>query len=113
MHVPAVAGANDNAANQKVLTPAEAAEIIIANGIEKGAYRVLVGRDARVMVVHQARPRTRHDHHRGQDVRPPDKGGLTKADGGTRSVVLPSRRGGQDPGSQTRIVEGPRLAQEW
>lgn len=49
MHVPAVAGANDNAANQKVLTPAEAAEIIIANGIEKGAYRVLVGRDARVM----------------------------------------------------------------
>lgn len=49
VHVPAVAGANDNAANQKVLTPAEAAEIIIAQGIEKGAYRVLVGRDARVM----------------------------------------------------------------
>ena len=42
VHVPAVAGANDNAANQKVLTPAEAAEIIIAQGIEKGAYRVLV-----------------------------------------------------------------------
>lgn len=45
---PAVAGANDNAANAKVLPPSEAAEIII-EGMQKGAYRVLVGRDATVM----------------------------------------------------------------
>ncbi|MCA0295321.1 MAG: SDR family oxidoreductase [Actinobacteria bacterium] len=48
VHAPAVAGANENAANQKVLPPKEAADIIIA-GMEKGAYRVLVGRDARMM----------------------------------------------------------------
>jgi short-subunit dehydrogenase len=48
VHVPAVAGGNDNAANQKVLPPAEAAAIII-KGREKGSYRVLVGRDAQVM----------------------------------------------------------------
>ena len=45
---PAVAGANDNAANTKVLPPAQAADIII-RGMQKGAYRVLVGRDAQVM----------------------------------------------------------------
>jgi short-subunit dehydrogenase len=45
---PAVAGANDNAANQKVLPPGDAAQIII-KGMQKGAYRVLVGRDAQVM----------------------------------------------------------------
>lgn len=45
---PAVAGANDNAANTKVLPPAQAADLII-RGMQKGAYRVLVGRDAQVM----------------------------------------------------------------
>lgn len=45
VHVPGVAGGNDNAQNMKVLPPAEAAQIII-KGMEKGAYRVLVGRDA-------------------------------------------------------------------
>ncbi|MBK8446861.1 MAG: SDR family oxidoreductase [Micropruina sp.] len=45
---PAVAGANDNAANTKVLPPAQAADIII-RGMQKGANRVLVGRDAQVM----------------------------------------------------------------
>lgn len=48
VRAPAVAGANENTANQKVLPPNEAAEIIV-KGMEKGAYRVLVGRDARVM----------------------------------------------------------------
>ena len=48
VHAPAVAGANENAANRKVLPPSEAAAIII-NGMEKGSYRVLVGRDAQVM----------------------------------------------------------------
>jgi len=48
VHIPAVAGGSDNAANAKVLPPDQAAAIII-NGMEKGAYRVLVGRDARVM----------------------------------------------------------------
>ena len=48
VHVPAVAGANDNAANRKVLPAHEAAEIIVA-GLERGAYRVVVGRDAQVM----------------------------------------------------------------
>ena len=43
-----MAGANDNAANRKVLPPNEAADIII-KGMEKGSYRVLVGRDAQVM----------------------------------------------------------------
>ncbi|MCB0912847.1 MAG: SDR family oxidoreductase, partial [Propionibacteriaceae bacterium] len=46
VHAPAVAGANDNVANQKILPPQEAAEIII-KGMQKGSYRVLVGRDAR------------------------------------------------------------------
>jgi short-subunit dehydrogenase len=45
---PAVAGANDNAANQKILAPADAAALIV-RGMEHGAYRVLVGRDARMM----------------------------------------------------------------
>lgn len=44
VRAPAVAGANENTANQKVLPPSEAAEIIV-KGMEKGAYRVLVGRD--------------------------------------------------------------------
>lgn len=48
VHVPAVAGANDNAANRKVLPAHEAAEIIVA-GLERGAYRVVVGHDAQVM----------------------------------------------------------------
>lgn len=48
VHAPAVAGANENAANRKVLPPDEAARIII-HGMEKGSYRVLVGRDAQVM----------------------------------------------------------------
>lgn len=48
VHAPAVAGANDNAANRKVL-PADQAAAIIIKGMEKGAYRVLVGRDAQVM----------------------------------------------------------------
>jgi short-subunit dehydrogenase len=48
VHAPAVAGANENAANQKVLPPDEAAAIII-RAMEKGSYRVLVGRDAQVM----------------------------------------------------------------
>jgi short-subunit dehydrogenase len=48
VHAPAVAGANENAANHKVLPPKEAADIII-KGMEKGAYRVLVGRDAQMM----------------------------------------------------------------
>ncbi|MGC3994904.1 MAG: SDR family oxidoreductase [Propionicimonas sp.] len=48
VRAPAVAGANENAANQKVLPPKDAAEIII-KGMEKGSYRVLVGRDAQVM----------------------------------------------------------------
>lgn len=48
VQAPAVAGANDIAANRKVLLPAEAARIIIT-GMKKGAYRVLVGRDATVM----------------------------------------------------------------
>lgn len=48
VRAPAVAGANDNAANQKVLSATDAAQIIIA-GMQKGSYRVLVGRDARVM----------------------------------------------------------------
>lgn len=48
VRAPAVAGANDNAANQKVLAPDKAADIIIT-GMEKGSYRVLVGRDVRVM----------------------------------------------------------------
>lgn len=48
VHAPAVAGANENAANRKVLPPSEAAAIII-KGMEKGSYRVLVGRDAQVM----------------------------------------------------------------
>ena len=46
VRAPAVAGAN--ASNQKVLPPSEAAEIIV-QGLEKGAYRVLVGRDAQMM----------------------------------------------------------------
>ncbi len=46
VRAPAVAGAN--ASNQKVLPPSEAAEIIV-QGMEKGAYRVLVGRDAQMM----------------------------------------------------------------
>lgn len=48
VRAPAVAGANENAANQKVLAPSAAAEIIV-NGMQKGAYRVVVGNDARVM----------------------------------------------------------------
>lgn len=48
VHIPAVAGGNDNAANTKVLAPEMAAAIII-KGMEKGAYRVLVGSDAKVM----------------------------------------------------------------
>ena len=48
VHVPAVAGANDNAANRKVL-PAHGAAEIIVSGLERGAYRVVVGRDAQVM----------------------------------------------------------------
>lgn len=48
VQAPAVAGANDNTANRKVLPPADAARIII-KGMQKGAYRVLVGRDAKVM----------------------------------------------------------------
>ena len=48
VHAPAVAGANDNAANRKVLPPDQAADIII-KGMEKGSYRVLVGRDAQIM----------------------------------------------------------------
>jgi short-subunit dehydrogenase len=48
VRAPAVAGANDNAANAKVLPPDQAADIII-KGMEKGAYRVVVGRDAQVM----------------------------------------------------------------
>lgn len=48
VQAPAVAGGNDNAANRKVLPPSEAARIII-DGMQKGAYRVVVGRDARVM----------------------------------------------------------------
>lgn len=48
VHAPAVAGGNDNAANAKVLPPDQAAAIII-KGMEKGAYRVVVGRDAQVM----------------------------------------------------------------
>lgn len=48
VHAPAVAGANENAANRKVLPPSEAADIIV-RGMERGAYRVLVGRDARLM----------------------------------------------------------------
>ncbi|MBK8463528.1 MAG: SDR family oxidoreductase [Nigerium sp.] len=48
VRAPAVAGANDNAANARVLPPGKAAAIIV-RGMEKGAYRVLVGRDARVM----------------------------------------------------------------
>lgn len=48
VHAPAVAGANDNAANRKVLPAHEAAEIIVS-GLERGAYRVVVGRDAQVM----------------------------------------------------------------
>lgn len=48
VHAPAVAGANENAANRKVLPPAEAARVII-RAVEKGSYRVLVGRDAQVM----------------------------------------------------------------
>lgn len=48
VQAPAVAGANDNATNAKVLPPNEAADIII-KGMQKGSYRVLVGRDAQVM----------------------------------------------------------------
>lgn len=48
VRAPAIAGANDNLANRKVLPPKEAADIMI-KGMEKGAYRVLVGRDARMM----------------------------------------------------------------
>ncbi len=48
VNIPAVAGGSGNAANTKVLPPSEAADIII-KGMEKGAYRVLVGRDAKVM----------------------------------------------------------------
>lgn len=48
VQAPAVAGANDNAANAKVLPPNEAADIII-RGMRRGSYRVLVGRDAQVM----------------------------------------------------------------
>ncbi len=48
VQAPAVAGANDNASNAKVLPPDKAADLII-KGMEKGAYRVLVGRDARMM----------------------------------------------------------------
>ncbi|MDQ7993661.1 MAG: SDR family oxidoreductase [Propionicimonas sp.] len=48
VHIPAVAGGNDNAANARVLPPQEAAAIII-KGMRKGAYRVLVGSDAKVM----------------------------------------------------------------
>ncbi len=48
VQAPAVAGGNDNAANRKVLPPSEAARIII-DGMQKGAYRVVVGRDAKVM----------------------------------------------------------------
>jgi len=48
VRAPAVAGANENAANQKILAPSAAAKIIV-NGMQKGAYRVVVGSDARVM----------------------------------------------------------------
>ncbi|HEY3338329.1 MAG TPA: SDR family oxidoreductase [Propionicimonas sp.] len=48
VQAPAVAGGNDNAANRKVLPPSQAAQIII-DGMQKGAYRVVVGRDAKVM----------------------------------------------------------------
>lgn len=48
VQIPAVAGANENAANAKVLAPSEAAGQIV-RAMEKGRYRVLVGRDARVM----------------------------------------------------------------
>ena len=48
VNVPGVAGGSGNAANQRVLPPAEAARIII-HGMEKGSYRVLVGPDAKVM----------------------------------------------------------------
>lgn len=48
VQAPAVAGANQNAENRKVLPPKEAAEIIV-DGMERGDYRVLVGRDAQVM----------------------------------------------------------------
>lgn len=46
---PAVAGANENAANPKTLSAAAAAHIIIAEGVVRNRYRVLVGRDARFM----------------------------------------------------------------
>lgn len=48
VRAPAVAGANHNTANRKILSPRQAAQIIV-KGMKKGAYRVLVGRDARVM----------------------------------------------------------------
>lgn len=48
VQAPAVAGANQNAANRKILPPEEAAEIIV-EGLIRGDYRVLVGRDAQVM----------------------------------------------------------------
>ncbi|HEY5844649.1 MAG TPA: SDR family NAD(P)-dependent oxidoreductase, partial [Mycobacterium sp.] len=48
VHIPAVAGGNDNAQNRKITTPERAAEIIV-NGMEKGSYRVVVGRDAQLM----------------------------------------------------------------
>lgn len=46
---PAVAGANENAANPRMLSAAAAAHIIIDNGVIKNRYRVLVGRDAKFM----------------------------------------------------------------
>lgn len=46
---PAVAGANENAANPKMLSAAAAAHIIIEKGVVKNRYRVLVGRDATFM----------------------------------------------------------------
>ncbi len=48
VQAPAVAGGNNNAANRKVLPPSQAARIII-DGLRGGAYRVVVGRDAKVM----------------------------------------------------------------
>ncbi len=48
VNIPAVAGGSGNASNTKVLAPSVAAETII-KGMEKGSYRVVVGRDAKVM----------------------------------------------------------------
>ncbi len=48
VNAPGVAGANDNAKNPKMLSAAAAARLIIA-GMERGKYRVLVGRDAMMM----------------------------------------------------------------